>query len=91
MIDTPNARSREFCMSDALKTASFRVRKPLFSPLRPPQAGGRGCFPMEHIREAKQRLFSEINTFQKPERENIFAEIFRFFPWVPFQMDSNPI
>lgn len=78
-------------MSDALKTASIRVRKPLFSPLRPPQAGGRGCFPMEHIREAKQRLFSEINTFQKPERKNIFAEIFRFFPWVPFQMDSNPL
>jgi len=32
-----------------------------------------------------------LYTFQKPERENIFAEIFRFFPWVPFQMDSNPI
>ena len=32
-----------------------------------------------------------LYTFQKPERENIFAEIFGFFPWVPFQMDSNPI
>ena len=34
----------------------------------------------------------EIDTFQKPEKENIFLGIFfRFFPWVPFQMDSNPI
>ena len=34
----------------------------------------------------------ENDTFQKPEKESIFSEFFfRFFPWVPFQMDSNPI
>jgi hypothetical protein len=82
----------EVGMSDALKTASFRVRKPLFSPRRPLQAGGRGCFPMEHIREAKQRLFYENRHFSETgEREHFLRNIFRFFPWVPFQMDSNPL
>nr|DAY66361.1 MAG TPA: hypothetical protein [Caudoviricetes sp.] len=33
----------------------------------------------------------EINTFQKPERENIFAEIFQILLSVPFQMDSNTL
>lgn len=33
----------------------------------------------------------ETDTFQKSEKENISTEIFRFFPWVPFQMDSNPL
>ena len=44
------------------KTVSLRVRKPLLFPLRPPQAGGHGCFPMNHIREAKRRLFSSKST-----------------------------
>ena len=33
----------------------------------------------------------ENDTFQNPEKESIFSEIFRFFPWVPFQTDSDPI
>ena len=34
----------------------------------------------------------EIDTFQEPGKENIFLGIFfSFFPWVPFQMDSNPL
>ena len=34
----------------------------------------------------------ETDTFQKPEKESIFLRnIFRFFPWVPFQMDSDPL
>ena len=33
----------------------------------------------------------EIDTFQKPEKENIFSEIFRILLLVPFQMDSNPL
>ena len=79
-------------MSDALKTASFRVRKPLFSPLRPPQAGGRGCFPMEHIREAKQRLFYENRHFSKTgQREYFSQKYFQILPLEPFQMDSNPL
>ena len=49
-------------MSDALKTVSIRVRKPRFLPLRLPQEGRRGCFPMEYIREAKRRLFSSKST-----------------------------
>ena len=40
----------------------IRVRKPLFFPLWPPQAGGHGCFPMDHIREANRRLFSSKST-----------------------------
>ena len=33
----------------------------------------------------------EIDTFQKPKESLFFRKFFRFFPWVPFQMDSNPI
>lgn len=40
----------------------IRVRKPLFFSLWPPQAGGHGCFPMDHIREANRRLFSSKST-----------------------------
>ena len=78
-------------MSDALKTASFRVRKPLFSPLRPPQAGGRGCFPMEHIREAKQRLFLLKSTPFKNRKERTFSQKFSdsslgyLFKWIPIR------
>lgn len=36
-------------------------------------------------------FFVEINTFQKLERENIFAEIFQILLSVPFQMDSNTL
>mgnify|MGYP006976546707 FL=1 len=52
---------------------------------------GVGVFLWNTSERQNRGFFSEINTFQKPERENIFAEIFRFFPWVPFQMDSNPL
>ena len=44
-----------------------------------------------HPRGKTDAFFMQIDTFQKPEKENIISEIFRFFPWVPFQMDSNPI
>lgn len=33
----------------------------------------------------------EIDTFQKPEKENIFSEIFSDFPLGTFQMESNPL
>ena len=33
----------------------------------------------------------EIDTFQKPEKENIFLEIFQILLLASFQMDSNPI
>lgn len=54
-----------------LKTVSLRVRKPLFFPLRLLQAGGRGCFPMEHIREAKRRLFSSKSTLLSSQEGGI--------------------
>ena len=78
-------------MSDALKTASIRVRKPLFSLSVRRKQVGVGVFLWNTSERQSGGFFAEINTFQKPERENIFAEIFRFFPWVPFQMDSNPL
>ena len=81
----------EVGMSDALKTASFRVRKPLFFLSDRREQAGVGVFLWNTSERQNRGFFSEINTFQKPERENIFAEIFRFFPWVPFQMDSNPL
>ncbi len=33
----------------------------------------------------------EIDTFQKPEKENIFLEIFQILLLASFQMDSNPL
>ena len=33
----------------------------------------------------------EIDTFQKPEKENIFSEIFQILLLASFQMDSNPL
>ena len=59
-----------------LKTVSFRVRKPLFFPLRPTQAGGRGCFPVEHIREVKQGLFSWKSTLFKNRRKRFSQKYF---------------
>ena len=44
-----------------------------------------------HPRGKTEAFFVEINTFQKPERENIFAEIFQILLSVPFQMDSNTL
>ena len=82
-------------MSDALKTASFRVRKPLFFSLRPPQTGGRGCFLMEHIREAKRRLFSWKSTLFKNRKERTFSQkYFRFFSrylfkWIPIRYNIS--
>ena len=73
----------------------IRVRKPLFSPLRPPQAGGRGCFPMEHIREAKQRLFLLKSTLFKNRKERTFSQkYFRFFSrylfkWIPIRYNIS--
>ena len=52
---------------------------------------GVGVFLWNTSERQNRGFFMKIDTFQKPERESIFAEIFRFFPWVPFQMDSNPI
>ena len=36
---------------------------------------------------------AEISELARSARENLClsAEIFRFFPWVPFQTDSNPL
>jgi len=33
----------------------------------------------------------EIDTFQKPEKENIFLEIFQILLLASFQVDSNPL
>ena len=74
-----------------LKTVSLRVRKPLLFPLRLLQAGGRGCFPLEHIREAKRRLFSWKSTLFKNRKERTFSQKFSdfslgyLFKWIPIR------
>ena len=79
-------------MSDTLKTASFRVRKPLFSLSVRRKQVGVGVFLWNTSERQNRGFFMKIDTFQKPGKESIFLRnIFRFFPWVPFQMDSNPL
>ena len=65
----------------------IRVRKPLFFPLRPTQAGGRGCFPVEHIREVKQGLFSWKSTLFRNQRKRTFSQ--KYFQILPLGTFSN--
>lgn len=82
-------------MSDALKTTSFMVQKPLLFPLSSPQAGERGCFPMEHIREARRRLFSWKSTLFKNRRKRTFSQKFSdsslgyLFKWIPIRYNIS--
>ena len=53
---------------------------------------GVGVFLWNTSERQNRGFFMKIDTFQKQEKESIFLRnIFRFFSWVPFQMDSNPI
>ena len=53
---------------------------------------GVGVFLWNTSERQNRGFFMKIDIFQKPGKESIFLRnIFRFFPWVPFQMDSDPI
>ena len=53
---------------------------------------GVGVFLWNTSGRQSRGFFMEIDTFQEPGKENIFLGIFfSFFPWVPFQMDSDPL
>ena len=56
------------------------------------EQAGVGVFLWNISEKQNGGFFMKIDTFQKPGKESIFLRnIFRFFPWVPFQTDSNPI
>ena len=63
-------------MSDALKTASFRVRKPLFFLSDRRKQAGVGAFLWNTSERQNRGFFMEIDTFQKPKKSLFFRKFF---------------